>query len=120
MVGIQGGKTVRHQARITIAADGANSVIARALHPQKMPHRCYGVAMRAYFSGVYDLDQYVEFDLTRPPSGYGWLFPVGNGLANIGIGLRLDVCCQSSRHLLQAFDEFIKNHAWQGGYHMLR
>ncbi|MCX6028217.1 MAG: geranylgeranyl reductase family protein [Chloroflexi bacterium] len=106
----QDGRIVTHQARITIAADGANSVMAEFLHPKKLPPRYYGIAMRAYFDGVHDLDQYVElyFDQTALP-GYGWLFPIGNGMANVGIGLRLDVARRNRSHLLQAFDEFVND-----------
>jgi len=102
------GKVVERRARITIAADGVNSVIARFLHPNKAPPRHYAVAMRSYFAGVQDLDRGVEFYFNQAHlPGYGWAFPLGEGVANIGIGLRLDVYRNKGQPLGQVFERFI-------------
>ena len=101
-------KVVERRARITIAADGANSVIARFLHPNKASPRHYAVAMRSYFAGVRDLDRGAEFYFNQAHlPGYGWAFPLGEGVANIGVGLRLDVYRKNGRPLRQVFERFI-------------
>jgi geranylgeranyl reductase family protein len=102
------GKVVERRARITIAADGASSVIARFLHPSKASPRHYAVAMRSYFAGVQDLDRGVEFHFNQAHlPGYGWAFPMGQGMANIGVGLRLDVYRQKAQSLSHVFERFI-------------
>ena len=102
-------KVVERRARITIAADGANSVIARFLHPNKASPRHYAVAMRSYFEGVQDLDPCVEFHFnqTHLPA-YGWVFPLSEGMANIGVGLPLDVAQKNGGALRQAFERFLR------------
>ena len=106
--GRRGGKVVERRARITIAADGAKSVIARALHSDKIPAKHYAIAMRSYFAGVRDLDRGAEFYFNQAHlPGYGWAFPLGEGVANIGVGLRLDVYRKNGRPLRQVFERFI-------------
>jgi flavin-dependent dehydrogenase len=102
------GKVVERRVRITIAADGANSVIARFLHPNRASPRHYAVAMRSYFAGVQGLDRGVEFHFNQAHlPGYGWAFPMGEGVANIGVGLRLDVYRQKAQPLRRVFERFI-------------
>ncbi|NOZ73583.1 MAG: NAD(P)/FAD-dependent oxidoreductase [Chloroflexi bacterium] len=104
------GKTAERRARITFAADGAKSVIARALHPDKIADKHYAVAIRGYFEDVQDLDRSVEFYFNQTVlPGYGWVFPLGEGRANIGVGLRLDVIRQKKSSLRQAFETFIRD-----------
>ena len=104
------GKAVEHQARITIAADGANSVIARCLRPDEASARHYAVAMRAYFGGLQGVDDCVEFYFNQTDlPGYGWVFPLGEAVANIGIALRLDTYRKSGESLRQAFGRFLRD-----------
>ena len=106
--GRRDGRAVERRARITIAADGAQSVIARALCSDQIPARHSAVAMRSYVAGVQDLDYGVEFHFNQAHlPGYGWAFPLGEGVANIGVGLRLDVYCRNGQPLRQVFERFI-------------
>jgi geranylgeranyl reductase family protein len=108
--GTMNGKTVEHRARMTIAADGANSVIARFLCSGSASARHYAVAMRAYFGGLQGADDCVEFYFNQTDlPGYGWVFPLGEGVANIGIGLRLDTYRKNGESLRQAFGRFLRD-----------
>ena len=82
------------EARLVIAADGANSHFTRhiagiALEPR---HHCAGV--RAYYTGVTGLDPqgFIELIFLKElQPGYLWIFPLPDGRANVGLGLRSDV-----------------------------
>ena len=101
------GEAVERRARITIGADGANSIIARSLRPGKAAARHRSVALRAYFNGVQDLDHCMEFYFDHTMlRGYGWIFPFGDGMANIGVGLRLDTFYKNGKSLRQVFERF--------------
>lgn len=81
------------QTRLVIAADGANSAFARhaAGVPMDPRHHCAGV--RAYFKGVAGLDPhgFVELHFLKDLlPGYFWIFPLPNGRANVGLGMRSD------------------------------
>lgn len=75
------------QARWVVVATGAATGLLRrsGLLPQA-PHDI--AAARGYWEGVAGLDDALEFFfLPEIPHGYAWVFPVGEGVANIGLGL---------------------------------
>ncbi|MBY0441516.1 MAG: geranylgeranyl reductase family protein, partial [Mycobacteriaceae bacterium] len=78
--------------RYLIVADGARSSLGRALGRQWHQETVYGVAVRGYLSTPRSGDPWLTshlelrgFDGTLLP-GYGWIFPLGNGQVNIGVG----------------------------------
>lgn len=104
------------KARITVGADGANSVIAAALRPQKKQmdeHRA--LALRVYSEGFDVIPDTVEFFLYRQIlPGYAWVFPFGDGRANIGLGMRLDCYRKAKRSLKEMLDQFLSLPAIRG------
>jgi menaquinone-9 beta-reductase len=87
-----GPRTVH--CRLVIAADGANSSFARHVAglPMEPEHHCAGV--RAYYSGVSGMDEqgFIELIFLRELlPGYLWIFPLPDGRANVGLGMRSDV-----------------------------
>jgi flavin-dependent dehydrogenase len=66
------------------------------------------VAVRAY---IEDLELYpneVEFYLYKEfLPGYGWIFPVGDNLANIGLGMRLDQFRTLKKNLKKMLRDFL-------------
>jgi flavin-dependent dehydrogenase len=80
------------RARFVLAADGASSRFAGQVGVRRDPSRPLGIAARRYYR------------MTRPPTpmleawldlwagdtimpGYGWIFPLPDGLVNLGAGL---------------------------------
>ena len=85
-----GPQTVR--ARYVVAADGAASRFAGKAGVQRDPKRPLGVAARRYYRSSREQSTYFEswFDLWENEvilPGYGWIFPVGDGVLNVGAGL---------------------------------
>ncbi len=81
-------------ARWVVAADGHYSVVRRLLGTAPSgggPHAELGTwhAFRQYFHGVDDPRLWVIFDADLLP-GYAWVFPVGDGRANVGFGVLRD------------------------------
>jgi geranylgeranyl reductase family protein len=88
------GELQEISARVVIAADGSNSIMARALHGKKPKKYSLAMAVRCYLEGVQILPNRIEFFLPAAKTvgfGYGWLFPLGDGKANVGVGLGLDI-----------------------------
>lgn len=88
------GQRTTIEARLVIAADGANSLFARHVAglPMEPRHHCAGV--RAYYRGVQGLDPqgFIELIFMKELlPGYLWIFPLPGGRANVGLGLRSDV-----------------------------
>lgn len=75
------------RAPLVVGADGTESVVARSAGLRRTDRRHIGVAQRAYIDGV-EIDggeATVWFDEDIAP-GYGWMFPMPGGFANVGVG----------------------------------
>jgi len=87
------GATVEVEARYVVVADGANSRFGRALGTARNRSYPQGIAIRGYFESPMSTDPWIESALDvrdrngASMPGYGWIFPVGDGTINVGIGL---------------------------------
>ena len=80
-------------ARYVVVADGSNSRIGRMLGTSRRRDLPLGMALRGYYSSERHDDPFIESHLdirstdgTVVP-GYGWIFPMGDGRVNVGVGL---------------------------------
>jgi|TARA_B110000438_G_scaffold28507_2_gene27548 geranylgeranyl reductase family protein len=110
IVGITGetkeGKEKIFKAPIVMGCDGANSIISRKLGLYEMDMDNTSIAIRCYYSGVEGLTDQIELHYIREVNpGYFWLFPAGDNLANIGIGLSKNDAKKEDRTLRQILDE---------------
>ncbi len=93
VVGVQSkdGRTFR--APLTIAADGVSGRFGLALGITRREDRPLGVAVRRYFTSPRTNDDYLESWLELRDTrghllpGYGWVFGVGDGTSNVGLGI---------------------------------
>jgi len=84
------GKATPVEAGVVIAADGVESKFSRwcgidTTVPQKEMMSC-----AQYLMTGLDIDEHTTgfyFGNTVAPEGYAWVFPKGNGSANVGIGI---------------------------------
>ncbi len=96
-----------------LAADGAQSVAARQLAGHAMDPRHHSAAVRAYYRGVTDLHphHFIELHYLRGVlPGYLWIFPLPDGRANVGLGLRSDQIAARRLDLKKLLDETIAAH----------
>jgi menaquinone-9 beta-reductase len=81
------------RGRYLVVADGANSRFGRALGTSRRRSWPQGMAIRGYFASPLHADPWIESALDvrdrngNSLPGYGWIFPVGDGEINVGIGL---------------------------------
>lgn len=89
------GKAVAHReitCRRLIVADGARSQLGRKLGRTWHRSTAYGVAARGYVKSHRSDDPWISSHLELRGeqgellSGYGWVFPLGDGEVNIGVG----------------------------------
>jgi len=96
------------RARIVIAADGVTSTIGRALRRETHQDGHRAIALRAYIEDIVELPHEVEFYLYKAIlPGYAWIFPLGEGRANIGLGMRLDRFRQVKQGLEEMLQSFL-------------
>ena len=89
----EGGATTEVTADYVVVADGANSRFGRALGTSRDRSLPMGLAIRGYYESPRHDEPWIESHLDiRDKSGtvlpgYGWIFPVGDGRVNVGVGL---------------------------------
>jgi flavin-dependent dehydrogenase len=89
VAGSNGRSTLR--CRQLIGADGGSSTVARLMRGSAPPRRDRFIASRAYFTNVEGPDDQLDLYFGRGCfPGYYWLFPTGNGEANVGLGMALE------------------------------
>lgn len=85
--------TFEIRAKYVVIADGANSRFGRALGTARTREWPYGTAIRTYWESPRHAEPWIESALDvkdrngKSMPGYGWIFPVGDGTINIGVGL---------------------------------
>jgi geranylgeranyl reductase family protein len=111
-----GGSILQHvRARYVVIADGGNSRFGRALGTSRERAYPLGMAIRGYYTSPRHDEPWIESHLDiRDKSGnvlpgYGWIFPVGDGRVNVGIGL-LSTFNQwkavNTSHLMDSFVDY--------------
>jgi geranylgeranyl reductase family protein len=87
------GETGEIRGRYLVVGDGQNSRLGRALGTTRNRDWPMGMALRGYYtSDRHDepwIDSHLDIRDTRGDvvPGYGWIFPLGDGRVNVGVGL---------------------------------
>jgi menaquinone-9 beta-reductase len=81
-----------YRGRVIVAADGNSSRLSVAMGLRKRDDRPLGVAVRTYYQSPRHDDDHLEswldlWDGDRLLPGYGWIFGMGDGTSNVGLGL---------------------------------
>ncbi len=88
----EAGAERTYTGRVVVAADGNSSRLSVAMGLRKRDDRPLGVAVRTYYTSPRHDDDYLEswldlWDGDRLLPGYGWIFGMGDGTSNVGLGL---------------------------------
>lgn len=84
------------RAPLVVAADGNSSRLSLAMGLHRREDRPMGVAVRTYYTSPRHDDDYLEswlelWDRRGPQDrllpGYGWVFGMGDGTSNVGLGV---------------------------------
>jgi geranylgeranyl reductase family protein len=92
VVGVMLADGAAVSCRELIVADGARSPLGRVLGRRWHQQTVYGIAARGYLATPRSDEPWMTSHLElRSPDGavlpgYGWIFPLGNGDVNIGVG----------------------------------
>ena len=100
------GAPICCNAKIVIGADGANSMVSRALGSRIM-EGVTAVFLRSYYEGLLTGRGAIQVHFDEPFfPGYGWLFSDHLGNANVGVGCAVDRDAplrESLHHIYQRF-----------------
>jgi geranylgeranyl reductase family protein len=100
------------RAPLVVGADGAYSVVARALGMTQLEEDHYCAGLRAYYEGVTGFNRYHHIELhfvEESIPGYFWIFPMANGRANVGIGMLSSAVKKRDVKLKPLLDELVRH-----------
>lgn len=105
---VANGDTVRFDAPLVVVADGSGGSVAG----ERKAHQ-NAVARRQYFNSVWGLETdhlhvFATREMNERGAGYGWVFPLGDGRANVGAGLSNRTLQRTGRNLKDHFDRFLE------------
>jgi geranylgeranyl reductase family protein len=87
------GTTAHIRGRYVVVGDGQNSRVGRELGTTRNRSWPMGMALRGYYTSERHAEPWIDSHLDiRDPKGevvpgYGWIFPLGDGRVNVGVGL---------------------------------
>jgi len=91
-------RPVFYRAPVVLSCDGVSGKLARQLGLHRNDKRPMGVAARRYYNSPRTHDDYLESwleiwdgppgdDTSKLLPGYGWIFGMGDGTVNVGLGV---------------------------------
>lgn len=117
----RGSDRVTVECRQLVVADGARSQLGRVLGREWHRDTAYGVAARGYIASARSDDPWISSHLELRGtddeilSGYGWVFPLGDGEVNIGVGTLATAARPAEvnlRHLITHYAD-LRRDDWQ-------
>jgi geranylgeranyl reductase family protein len=102
---------VRVRADVIVGADGATSRVAEAARLTAPDRVLWGFAVRAYLEHPVELP-HIMFWTPAPGAafpGYGWVFPAGEGRANVGLGVGVLADRSAGRRAARDLDAFLEH-----------
>ena len=111
-----------YAARVVVAADGNSSRLSVAMGLRKRDDRPLGVAVRTYYTTPRHDDDYLEswldlWDGDRLLPGYGWIFGMGDGTSNVGLGLLNTSAAFGNTDYRALLRQWLKGDAGRVGLH---
>ena len=99
-------------APVIVGADGDKSIVRKKFLSENTAPKTYAVGLRAYYEGVTGLhaDNFIELHfLPEMLPGYLWIFPLPNGIVNVGVGILSERIREKKINLREQMLAAIKN-----------
>ena len=107
-----------HSGQVTadyvVLADGANSRFGWAMGNQRNRAYPQGMALRGYWASPRHEEPWIDSwldlkdDAGNNMPGYGWIFPLGDGRVNVGVGLLTTAAKWKGANTTQMLESFCK------------
>lgn len=105
-------ENIYYSANIVVAADGSQSFLAKKLIDFKPAPSHFSAAVTAYYSNVSGIvTNQTEIHIYKESlPGYLWIFPVGNSIVNVGLGMLSKEVSKRKINLKQNLSKIIAEH----------
>ena len=101
------------ECQLLVAANGAYSAIAKQFTGLQVADNSNSLGLRTYYKNVAEVDKegYIELHfLEELLPGYFWIFPMANGMVNVGAGIRTDLMRKQKTNLKAVFQSILEKH----------
>lgn len=98
---------------MVIGADGAHSIIAKALGTIKVEKKHHSAGLRVYYENVkhFHAENFIELHFFKEVlPGYLWIFPLAGNKANVGIGMLSADVAKNKVNLKQVLSTLLATH----------
>ena len=110
LVNRQTRESVFLKARVLVGADGPRSKIRKIMGVPDNPDTHMGTAVRIYAEDPSVSLHNLTIDFTQELlPAYGWVFPIDNSMANVGVGIDLDNFKKKGAKLKELLNSYSKN-----------
>ena len=102
-----------YQTKILIVANGAQSQFSRKMAGIPKEHKHFAGAIRAYYKNIGGMHEnnFLELHYLKEINpGYLWIFPLPDGHANIGLGMRSDHIKRKRVNLTKVLESVVVEH----------
>lgn len=99
-------------ANVIVGADGDKGVVRKKYVKEILSPKSHAVGLRTYFEGVKDLHEENFIELHFLPEmlpGYLWIFPLPNGMTNVGVGILSEIVRRKKINLRDRMIYAIRN-----------
>lgn len=119
------GEKLTYHARLVVDAGGVSARLAVKMGREKDMKRPLGVACRTYFESPRSFDPMMESHLelwegepgkSALMPGYGWIFPLGDGTVNVGLGSLSSTAKPTGVDYKKLFATWMKNVPEEWGF----
>jgi geranylgeranyl reductase family protein len=106
----ENGEEQRFYGKIILGADGYQSIVGHKAGIYNRDPKHWVVALRQYYKNVKVKDRVLEIHFVDEIiPGYFWIFPMNDGLVNVGIGMLYDSIKKDNVNLKDAMAKIIKD-----------
>ena len=96
---------------LIVGADGDHSIVLKTIGERRVNREHYAGGVRQYWQGVEGIHEKNLMEVYYPksfPMSYFWIFPLGEGVANVGYGILSSVASKKNYNIREIFINLIK------------
>jgi len=108
----QQNKQITIVSDLIVGADGDHSIVLKTVGERKINREHYAGGVRQYWKGIEGIHEKNLMEVYYPkafPMSYFWIFPLGDGFANVGYGMLSSVTAKNNYNIREIFTELIKS-----------
>lgn len=108
----QNNETLKIICNLLVGADGDHSIVLKTIGERKIDRKHYSAGVRQYWQNVAYTHSSNLMEVYFPkkyPMSYFWIFPLKNGLSNVGYGMQSQVAAKYKYNVKEIFEDLLLN-----------